>query len=68
MPQLRLTLLGLLAVLAVNYVSTESVIMAVHPSPPLWLILASINSIALALTMGLYVFLAMRGTAAAKAA
>jgi hypothetical protein len=34
----------------------------------LWLILASINSIALALTMGLYVFLAMRGTAAAKTA
>lgn len=59
LPGLRPKLLGLMALLALNYASTESIVSALQSSRAIWVLLASINSVALVLMFYLYVRLAL---------
>jgi hypothetical protein len=56
----RLTLLGLFAVPALNWLATESVLAAWQPSRPVWLLITSVNSLCLIVLLLAYLWLAMR--------
>lgn len=58
-PYVRWFLLGLFAILAVNYASTESVIGSLRPERGAWLILASINSVTLLTIFLAYVLITL---------
>jgi len=58
-PYVRWFLLGLFAILAVNYASTESVIGSLRPEGGAWLILASINSVTLLTIFLAYVLITL---------
>ncbi len=56
----RLLFLGLFAVPALNWLATESVLGALRPGKALWLVIASLNGVALIVLFSGYVWLAAR--------
>ena len=57
---MRLLFLGLFAVPALNWLATESVLGALRPGKALWLVIASLNGVALIVLFSGYVWLATR--------
>jgi hypothetical protein len=58
---LRLALLALYSILALNWIDTESVLEVWQPSRPLWLVVTSLNGFCLIALFLAYLFLGARG-------
>jgi len=57
---LRWLFLVLFAIPALNWAATASVLTALQPSPPLWLLIASLNGVVLIAALAAYLWLAAR--------
>jgi hypothetical protein len=58
--ELRAIILALFSIIALNWISTESVIAAVRPSPAMLLVITSVNGLCVAVLFLLYVALGLR--------
>jgi Glycosyltransferase family 87 len=59
-PWMRWLFIGLFAIPALNWISTESVLAALQPNKRLWLVIASLNGVALTALFCCYLWFAVR--------